>query len=115
MTVATAGNRCITVGAYYVTQANIQRCLFNRRLAICSYYQIIVLVQACICSACAACPLILTCIVRYLAAAYASNCAIASNCYLNIAGIIAVAVYQTGDVACAVTAAGNRCITIGAY
>ena len=113
--VTAASNRCITIGAYYVTQANIQRCLFYFRLAICSYYKIIVFAQACICSAYAACPLIVTCIVRYPVVAYAISCAVASNCYLNIAGIIAVAVYQTGDVACAVTAAGNRCITVGAY
>ena len=114
--VTAASNRCITIGAYYVTQANIQRCLFYFRLAICSYYQIIVLIQACIICCCCTAPSIIACIVRYpVAAAYAINCAIASNCYINIAGFIAVAVYQAFDTACAVTATGNRCITIGAY
>ena len=113
--VTATGNLCIAIGAVYVTQANIQLCLAYNRLAIAFHYQIIVLTQSFICSACAACPLILTCIVRYPVAAYASNCAVASNCYLNIAGIIAIAVYQTSDIACAVTAASSRCITIGAY
>ena len=54
-------------------------------------------------------------VIRYPVACYASNCAITINCYLKVTGTIVIAVYQTGDVACAVTAASNRCITIGAY
>ena len=53
-------------------------------------------------------------VIRYSVACYASNCAIAVDCYLKVVSIVAIAVYQTGDVACAVTATGNRCITIGA-
>ena len=112
--VTAAGNRCITVGAYYIVQAYAQLCFAYIRISLAIHYQIVVLIQACICSACTACPLIVTCIVRYLAAAYAINCAITINCYLKVTGIIVIAVYQTGDVACAVTATGNRCIAIGA-
>ena len=53
-------------------------------------------------------------VIRYPVACYASNCAITINCYLKVTGTIVIAVYQTGDVACAVTAIGNRCIAIGA-
>ena len=113
--VTATGNLCIAIGAVYVTQANIQLCLAYNRLAIAFHYQIIVLTQSFICSACAACPLILTCIVRYLAATYAVNCAVTSLVYCDCACVIAVAVYQTSDIACAVTATGNRCITIGTY
>ena len=112
--ITAASNRCITIGAYYVVQDYAQLCFAYIRISLAIHYQIVVLTQACICSACAACPLILTCIVRYLAFSIAGQGAIASNCYLNIAGIIAVAVYQTCDVACAVTAIGNLCIAIGA-
>ena len=113
--VTATGNLCIAIGAVYVTQANIQLCLAYNRLAIAFHYQIIVLTQSFICSACAACPLILTCIVRYLAAAYASNCAIACLVYCDCACVIVVAVYQAFDTACAVTATGNCRITVGAY
>ena len=53
-------------------------------------------------------------VIRYPVACYASNCAIAVDCNPKVTGIVAIAVYQTGDVACAVTAIGNRCIAIGA-
>ena len=60
-------------------------------------------------------PLISIGIIGYLASASASQRAIAGNRYLDVASIIAVAVYQTGDAACTVTATGNRCITIGTF
>ena len=53
-------------------------------------------------------------VIRYPVAAYAINCAVTINFYLKVTGIIVIAVYQTGDVACAVTAIGNLCIAIGA-
>ena len=54
-------------------------------------------------------------VISNLAFGIASQSAITVYCYPNVTGIIAVAVYQTGDATCAVTAAGNRCITIGTY
>ena len=90
-------------------------CLLNRRLTISGYYQIVVLIQACICSACTACPLIVTCIIGCLAACKVINCAITSLVYCDCACVIAVAIYQTFDTACAVATTGNCCITVGAY
>ena len=114
--VTAIGNLCIAIGAVYVTQANIQLCLAYNRLAIAFQFQLIVFIQSCIvCCQSTAPGVIIVNIVRYLAAAYAINCAVTVDCYLNIASVIAVAVYQTFDTACAVTAASNRCITIGAY
>ena len=114
--VTATGNRCITVGAVYVTQANFQRRLFNRRLAIAFQFQLIVFIQSCIVCCQSTSPgVIIVSIVRYPVAAYASNCAVTINCYLKVTGIIVIAVYQAFDTACAVTATGNRCITIGAY
>ena len=104
------------MGNYFVIYHKCQRCLAYFRNAIAFQFQLIVFIQSCIvCCQSTAPSVIIVNIVRYPVAAYASNCAVASNCYLNIAGIIAIAVYQTSDITCAVTAAGNRCITIGAY
>ena len=108
------GEAGIAICTYYVVQAYAQLCFAYIRISIAIHYQIVVLIQACICNFYSTTPGIVAMVIRYLAATYAINCAVASNCYLNIAGIIAVAVYQTGDVACAVTAIGNRCIAIGA-
>ena len=114
--VTAIGNLCIAIGAVYVTQANIQLCLAYNRLAIAFQFQLIVFIQSCIvCCQSTAPGVIIVNIVRYLAAAYAINCAVTVDCYLNIASVIAVAVYQAFDTACTVTAAGNCCITIGAY
>ena len=104
----------IAIGAYYVVQAYVQCCLVYIRLTICIHYQIVVLIQACICSFYSTVPGILAIVIRYSVACYASNCAITINCYLKVTGIIVIAVYQTGDVACAVTSTGNLCIAIGA-
>ena len=104
----------IAVGTYYVVQAYAQLCLVYIRLTIAIHYQIVVLIQACICNFYSTSPGIIASIVRYLAAAYAINCAVTINFYLKVTGIIVIAVYQTGDVACAVTAIGNLCIAIGA-
>ena len=109
------GEADIAIGAYYVVQAYIQCSLVYIRLTICIHYQIVVLIQACICSFYSTVPGILAIVIRYSVACYASNCAIAVECYLKVVSIVAVAVYQTGDVACAVTATGNLCITIGTY
>ena len=108
------GEAGITIGTYYVVQAYVQYCLVYIRLTICIHYQIVVLIQACICSFYSTVPGILAMVIRYSVACYASNCAIAVDCYLKVVSIVAIAVYQTSDVACAVTATGNRCITIGA-
>ena len=104
----------IAIGTYYVVQACFQCCLVYIRLTICIHYQIVVLIQACICSFYSTVPGILAIVIRYSVACYASNCAITINCYLKVTGIIVIAVYQTGDVACAVTSTGNLCIAIGA-
>ena len=104
----------IAIGAYYVVQAYAQLCLVYIRLTICIHYQIVVLIQACICSFYSTVPGILAIVIRYSVACYASNYAITINCYLKVTGIIVIAVYQTGDVACAVTSTGNLCIAIGA-
>ena len=104
----------IAIGAYYVVQAYAQLCFAYIRIAIAIHYQIVVLIQACICNFYSTAPGIIASIVRYLAAAYTSNCAVTINFYLKVTGIIVIAVYQTGDVACAVTAIGNLCIAIGA-
>ena len=53
-------------------------------------------------------------VISNLAFSIACQSAITVYCYLNVAGIIAVAVYQTSDITCAVTAIGNLCIAIGA-
>ena len=45
----------------------------------------------------------------------AGQSAVTNFVYCDCACIIAIAVYQTSDITCAVTAASNRCITIGAY
>ena len=108
------GEAGIAVGAYYVVQAYVQCCLVYIRLTICIHYQIVVLIQACICSFYSTVPGILAMVIRYSVAAYAINCAIAVDCNPKVTGIVAIAVYHTGDVACAVTAIGNRCIAIGA-
>ena len=110
----TISEASIAIGAYYVVQAYAQLCFAYIRIAIAIHYQIIVLIQACICNFYSTSPGIIASIVRYLAAAYAINCAVTINCYLKVTGIIVIAVYQTGDVACAVTAIGNLCIAIGA-
>ena len=114
--VTATGNRCIAIGAVYVTQANIQRCLAYNRLAIAFQFQLIVFIQSCIvCCQSTAPGVIIVNIVRYLAAAYAINCAITSFVYCDCACVIAVSIYQTFDTACTVTATGNCCITVGAY
>ena len=114
--VTAIGNLCIAIGAVYVTQANIQLCLAYNRLAIAFQFQLIVFIQSCIvCCQSTAPGVIIVNIVCYLASAYAVNCAITVDRYLNITCIIAVAVYQTCDITCAVTAASNCCITIGTY
>ena len=114
--VTATGNRCIAIGAVYVTQANIQCCLFYFRNTIAFQFQLIVFIQSCIVCCQSTSPgVIIVNIVRYLAAAYAINCAITSFVYCDCACVIAIAVYQTSDITCAVTAASNRCITIGAY
>ena len=108
------GEAGIAICTYYVIQAYAQLCFAYIRTSLAIHYQIVVLIQACICNFYSTAPGIIASIVRYLAAAYASNCAISSNCYLKVTGIIVITVYQTGDVACAVTATGNLCIAIGA-
>ena len=108
------GEASIAIGTYYVVQAYVQCCLVYIRLTIAIHYQIVVLIQACICSFYSTVPGILAIVIRYSVACYASNCAIAVDCNPKVTGIVAIAVYQTGDVACAVTATGNRCLTIGA-
>ena len=108
------GEAGIAIDAYYVVQAYVQRCLVYIRLTICIHYQIVVLIQACIISFYSTVPGVITMVIRYPIACYASNCAITINCYPKVTGIVAVAVDQTGDIACAVTAIGNRCIAIGA-
>ena len=110
----TISEASIAIGTYYVVQAYAQLCLVYIRLTICIHYQIVVLIQACICSFYSTVPGILAIVIRYSVACYASNCAIAVDCNLKVVSIVAVAVYQTDDVACAVTTAGNRCIAIGA-
>ena len=45
----------------------------------------------------------------------AGQSAITSFVYCDCACVIAVSIYQTFDTACAVTATGNCCITVGAY
>ena len=104
----------IAIGAYYVVQAYAQLCLVYIRLTICIHYQIVVLIQACICSFYSTVPGILAMVISNLAFGIASQSAITINCYLKVTGIIVIAVYQTGDVACAVTSTGNLCIAIGA-
>ena len=104
----------IAIGTYYVVQAYVQCCLVYIRLTICIHYQIVVLIQGCICNFYSTVPGIIAMVIRYPVACYASNCAIAVDCNLKVVSIVAVAVYQTGDVACAVTAIGNLCIAIGA-
>ena len=54
-------------------------------------------------------------VISNLAFSIACQSAITVDRYLNVAGLVAVAVYQAFDTACTVTAAGNCCITIGAY
>ena len=108
------GEAGIAIGTYYVVQAYLQGCLVYIRIAIAINYQIIVIIQACIYSFYSTTPGIVAMVIRYPVACYASNCAITINCYLKVTSIIVIAVYQTGDVACAVTSTGNLCIAIGA-
>ena len=110
----TISEASIAIGTYYVVQAYVQCCLVYIRIAIAINYQIIVIIQACICNFYSTTPGIVAMVIRYPVACYASNCAITINCYLKVTGIIVIAVYQTGDVACAVTSTGNLCIAIGA-
>ena len=108
------GEAGIAICTYYVVQAYAQLCFAYIRISIAIHYQIVVLIQACICNFYSTSPGIIAMVIRYPVACYASNCAITINCYLKVTGTIVIAVYQTGDVACAVTATGNRCIAIGA-
>ena len=110
----TISEASIAIGTYYVIQAYAQLCFAYIRITIAIHYQIVVLIQACICNFYSTTPGIVAMVIRYPVACYASNCAIAVDCNPKVTGIIVIAVYQTGDVACAVTATGNLCIAIGA-
>ena len=110
----TISEASIAIGTYYVVQAYAQLCFAYIRITIAIHYQIVVLIQACICNFYSTTPGIVAMVIRYPVACYASNCAITINCYLKVTSIIVIAVYQTGDVACAVTSTGNLCIAIGA-
>ena len=114
-TVTAAGNRCITIGAYYVVQAYLQGCLFNHGSTTINN-QLVVLFKLIVRCNHIGIPFIISCIIGYLASALASQRAIAGNsANIYIASSIIIAVDITSQSVNAICCTINqRCITIDA-
>ena len=113
-TVTAAGNRCITIGAYYVVQAYLQGCLFNHGSTTINN-QLVVLFKLIVRCNHIGIPFIISCIIGYLASDCVCQRAIDGNRYLNIASSIIIAVDITSQSVNAICCTINqRCITIDA-